>query len=337
MNDARPLSTSAQWNKVLKPYAMPSTSRSLAQLALTTSLFGAFMSGACAMGLLHPLLAIPMALTAGLLLVRLFIIQHDCGHRSYFRSKAACDIVGRLLGVLTFVPYGYWRRDHDKHHATSGNLDHRGHGDIDTMTVAEFLAAGPRQRMLYRLYRSPVVLLAVAPAWQFILRYRLPIKLGPRGRIKTILGVLGHDVALAAVLGSAVFLLGWKITLTVWLTAVLTGGTAGLWLFYVQHCFPDAYWERNERWSIVDSSLKGCSYYRLPPFLHWLTGNIGYHHVHHLSARIPNYNLPSAHQEIASRCTVPSLGIKESLGTIRLALWCERKERMVSFKEAVCS
>lgn len=324
----------AQWNRRLATYAVPSPRRSITQLSITLSAFAVAMVAArFALTFAWELSALA-SVVSGMLLVRLFIVQHDCGHHSYLRSHAACDWIGRGLSLLTLTPYDFWRRDHDKHHATSGNLDRRGVGDITTLTVAEYRALRLSQRLAYRLYRNPAVLLGIGPAWQFLIRYRLPFWLHGRTAHKSRLSILLTNLALVGFFGVLGWLVGYGELAAIWLPAVIVAGTAGIWLFYIQHTFDRAYWEHEANWSYVDAALRGCSYYRLPAWLHWLTGWIGYHHIHHLSARIPNYRLVAAFREVPELQSAPSIGMLESLSCLRLALWCEDRQRLISFREA---
>ena len=326
--------TTAQWKQRLAAYSAPQQGHSLAQLATSLALFVVVIGLAHAAHAESWLLGLPLSAAAGLLVVKLFIIQHDCGHRSFFRNARACDWVGRSLSVFTLTPYGYWRRDHDKHHATSGDLDRRGHGDICTLTVEEFRALSPLRRLGYRIYRNPAVLVGVGPAYQFLLRYRLPVMLGTASRRRDATSILGHNACLAAFFGMLCLVLGWKAVAAVWIPAILVAATLGVWLFYVQHQHENTYWRRHGQWSFVEAALEGCTYYRLPQWMHWLTGNIGYHHIHHLSSRIPNYRLARVFREVPELQGAPSIGILESLRCATLALWCERRGRLVSFRDA---
>ena len=326
--------TVMQWKHRLARYAAPEAGRSLAQLLLSLVIFALAISLAHVAHAANWALGLPLSALAGVLIVRLFIIQHDCGHRSFFRSKTACDRVGRLLSVLTFMPYGFWRRDHDKHHATSGDLDRRGHGDIDTLTVDEFRALGRWHKLLYRAYRNPLVLMGIGPAWQFLIRYRVPLLPDTAGRRGDTISILGHDAGLVMFYGLLCYLLGWEAVAAVWVPAMLVAATVGVWMFFVQHQHADTYWRRHADWSFVEAALQGSSYYRLPGWMHWLTGNIGYHHIHHLSSRIPNYQLARAFRDIPELRQGPAIGILESLRGMTLALWCEQRGRLVSFREA---
>ena len=306
----------------------------MTQLVVSLLLFTAGIGLAYALNALNWSFGLPVSVLSGIWIVRLFIIQHDCGHRSYFTRKWACDLVGRGLSVVTFTPYGFWRRDHDKHHATSGDLDRRGHGDIDTLTVDEFAALSPWHRLKYRIYRSPLVLVGIGPTWQFLIRYRIPILPSGAGQRRDMVSIFAHDVALLAFIGLQCLLLGWEAVALVWTPAVLIAATVGVWMFYVQHQHEETYWRRHAQWSFVEAALQGSSYYRLPPWLHWLTGYIGYHHIHHLCSRIPNYRLAAAYREVAELQQAPSVSILESLRGLRLSLWCVERGRLVSFGEA---
>ena len=323
------------WNIRLRPYAAPIAGRSLAQLAVTLVLlvgcFAAMLVLDAAAGYWAGL---PLSLVAGLLVVRLFVIQHDCGHYSFFRSRRACDVVGRLLGVLTLTPYAWWKRDHDRHHAASGDLSRRGHGDITTLTVREYRALPRRRRLAYRLYRHPLVLFGIGPVYQFLLRHRLPLGLG-RGDAKGLVSILGTNLALAALLVGCGFAFGFLRFTALWLPVVTVAATVGVYMFFVQHQFETTYWEEHGRWDFVTAALKGCSYFRLPRPLDWLTGSIGYHHVHHLSARIPNYRLRSCFDEVPGLGAATAITLAQSIRCTRLALWCEDRRRLLSFREAL--
>jgi omega-6 fatty acid desaturase (delta-12 desaturase) len=327
-------STAAQWNRRLAPYAGADHRHSIGQLILTLALFATNIAAAHIAYAACWVVSLPFSFVAGFLIVRLFVIQHDCGHRSFFRNATACDWTGRALSLFTLTSYGYWRRDHNKHHATSGDLDRRGSGDIDTLTVREYNDLSRRAKLYYRLYRHPIVLFGFGPVWQFLLRYRLPIGLGNVQRSRMVGSILLHDAALVSFFCGMAWILGPAAVAAVWLPAVMAASTVGVWLFYVQHQFEGTYWERHLNWSFVDAALSGCSYYRLPGWLHWLTGNIGYHHIHHLSSRIPNYRLARVFAEVPELREAPSVGLLESFRYAQLALWCEDRRRVVSFRDA---
>lgn len=314
-------------------YRDPKTGRSLAELAITAGPFLALWGLAAAVHSISTLAGIALAVVAGLFLLRLFLIQHDCGHGAFFGRRAANDWVGRVIGVLTFTPYEYWRRSHAHHHAGTGNLDRRGLGDIDTLTVAEYRALSLTGRLRYRLYRHPLVLFGLGPAYLFLLRHRLPIGMMSMG-YRPWLSTLGTNVAIAIVAGLMIWLVGLAAFVTVQVIVVLTAATIGVWLFYVQHQFEGTQWDRQDDWSFAESALHGSSHYRLPGVLRWFTANIGVHHVHHLASRIPFYRLGEVMRDIPALKSCSELGIRESFRTVRLVLWDEASRRLVTWREA---
>jgi omega-6 fatty acid desaturase (delta-12 desaturase) len=273
----------------------------------------------------------PLAVLAGGLLVRIFIIFHDCAHRSYFRSKRANGFWGFVCGVLTFTPFFRWRRRHARHHATSGNLDRRGTGDIWTLTVREYLDASRWQRLLYRVFRNPVVLFVIGPLLQLLGIERIPSGQDlPRERRSvwwTNLAVLGMVASLGSAIGFANYLL-------IQLIIIMVGGSAGVWLFYVQHQFSRTYWARSGEWDYIAAALQGSSYYQLPKVLQWFSGNIGYHHIHHLNPSIPNYHLERCHLASPLASEVRPLTLPASLKSLSLRLWDESAQRLVGFRQA---
>jgi omega-6 fatty acid desaturase (delta-12 desaturase) len=274
--------------------------------------------------------AILSVLAAGFL-VRVFVMFHDCAHGSLLPSKRANAMLGTLLGLLVLSPFRRWRHDHAVHHATSGDLDRRGVGDILTLTIAEYQTRPWRGRLAYRLVRNPLVMFGLGPVFAMIVGPRLVAR-GARPRMRN--SVLGTDVALAVVIGAICWLIGWRAFVIVWAPAALLAGSVGIWLFYVQHQFEDAYWKRRDDWSYADAALSGSSYLNLPRILQFFTGNIGVHHVHHLNARIPNYNLKRAHLTTATFVTVPTLSLWDGLRALRFKLWDEHSERLVTFAQA---
>ncbi|MGD9582514.1 MAG: fatty acid desaturase [Lysobacterales bacterium] len=272
------------------------------------------------------LLAIP---TAGLY-VRMFIIQHDCGHGSFLGSQRLNDLIGSFLGLLTLFPYGYWKKTHNLHHGTSGNLDRREIGDIDTLTVSEYQAKPWWQRLAYRLYRHPAVMLGLGPVWQFVIKHRLPFDL-PLSFRREWRSVMTNNVLLLLVGGLIAYQIGWQTVLLVHLPIVLIAGAVGVWLFYCQHQFEGAYWRRDGEWDAADAAVRGSSYFDLPRWLHWFTGNIGYHHIHHLASRIPNYRLREAFESSPLLQIAPRLTLWTSLRCARLKLWDEEAGRLVGF------
>jgi omega-6 fatty acid desaturase (delta-12 desaturase) len=316
----------------LERYARPSVARSVFQLLNTAIPFAAVwlaMLWSLSVGYwLTLLLSIP---AAGLL-VRLFIIQHDCGHGSFFGSRTWNDRLGGVLGVLTLVPYAYWKKTHAIHHATSGDLSRRGFGDVETLTVTEYRALSKWNRLRYRLGRNPVVLLGLGPFYQFVLKHRLPLDT-PRAWKREWRSVHGTNVALAAVLVMAHFTIGLGAFFAVHIPIVLISGAAGVWLFYVQHQFEDTYWRDRPEWSFHLAAVHGSSWYDLPRFLHWWSGNIGFHHIHHLSSHIPNYRLRECMRDYPALEGAPRLTLWSSLRCARLKLWDEDSGKLIGFRE----
>jgi omega-6 fatty acid desaturase (delta-12 desaturase) len=275
---------------------------------------------------------LPLAVPAAGFLVRLFMIQHDCGHGSFFGNRHANTWVGRVIGVLTLTPFDVWRRSHNMHHATSGNLDRRGLGDIETMTVGEYLAAPWYERLRYRLYRNPIVLFVIGPAYVFLIANRVPV--GMMTQWRSWVSSMANNAVIAALVVAFMWLMGVGPFLTVHLTTVLIAASIGVWLFFVQHQFEETVWAENGEWSLQHAALKGSSHYDLPAVLRWFTANIGVHHVHHLSSRIPFYRLRRVLKDHPELNDVGRLTLWQSFKCVRLALWCETRRRMVSFREA---
>jgi len=257
------------------------------------------------------------------------MIQHDCGHGSFFRHRRANDWAGRIIGVLTLTPYGFWRRTHAMHHASSGNLDRRGFGDVDTLTVDEYRARSIWGRLRYRLYRHPLVMFGIGPAYLFILQYRLPVGM-MRGGWQPWASTMQTNLAITLIVGVLVWLIGIKAFLLVHLPITLLASSAGVWLFYVQHQFENTTWEHE--WDLHQAALHGSSHYDLPPFLGWFTANIGIHHVHHLCSRIPYYRLPRVLHEHPELCAINRLSLRESFRCVRLVLWDETRRCLVPFQ-----
>jgi omega-6 fatty acid desaturase (delta-12 desaturase) len=278
-------------------------------------------------------LTLLLAVPAAGFMVRLFIIQHDCGHGAFFRNRTANSWVGRVLGVLTLTPFDYWKRSHALHHATSGNLDRRGIGDIDTLTVEEYRSRPFLGRMLYRLYRSPPVMFVVGPAYMFLLQHRLPFH-QMRDGWRPWISTMATNAAIVVMVAGLIWLLGWRPVLMVHLPIMLMAASMGVWLFYVQHQFEDTTWARGSDWSHYNAAMAGSSFYDLPAPLRWITGNIGIHHIHHLNSRIPYYRLPKVLKDHPELKAVPRLTLWGSFKSVRLSLWCERREKLVSFRGA---
>jgi omega-6 fatty acid desaturase (delta-12 desaturase) len=325
--NARPL------RQILRPYGRPSNARGIAELIFTllpllvlwTAAWLTFVLGYWWVTLL---IAIP---SAGFL-VRLFMIQHDCGHGAFFTRRSANDWVGRIIGVLTLTPYDFWRRTHAIHHANAGNLDVRGIGDVDTLTVREFLARSRWGRLRYRIYRHPIVMFGIGPAFLFILQQRLPVGLFRAGW-QPWLSTMLTNAAITLLVAVLIWLIGAKAFLIVHLPVMLLAASIGVWLFYVQHQFEDTVWERDKTWTQQETALYGSSYYDLPTLLRWFTANVGIHHVHHLCSRIPFYRLRRVLRDHPELGEVGRLTLSESFRCIPLALWDEAGRRLVSFRE----
>jgi acyl-lipid omega-6 desaturase (Delta-12 desaturase) len=312
---------------------MPHTGRSIWELSATLAPFFAVIAvmliaveqSYFAVLSLYPL--------AGLLLLRTFIIQHDCGHGAFFRKKKGNDWTGRALGVLTFTPYDCWSRSHTLHHASTGNLDARGFGDVDTLTVDEFRSLSGTKRLFYRVYRHPVVLLGIGPAYLFLVRHRLPIGLMTAGS-KYWISAIATNVAMAVVLGCLIFQFGLATTTLVVIPTLLIAASTGVWLFYIQHQFEDAHWDKRADWSFHEAAFRGSSHLDLGQPLRWFTGNIGIHHVHHLVSRIPFYRLPDVLHAIPELRQVNRFTVPQTLRPLMLTLWDEEKRKLVTFREA---
>lgn len=274
-------------------------------------------------------LMLPLALLAAGFLARVFIIFHDCGHGSFFKSQSANNAMGMIAGLLNLTPYRHWRWQHALHHGTAGDLDRRGSGDIWTLTVQEYLQSSPRKRFAYRLARNPFVLFVLAPLYVFVIHHRFAVAAAPkRERLsvrRTNWILLGITVAMSSIIGLKQFLL-------IQMTVSAFAGATGLWLFYVQHQFQGAYWARTEKWNYTDAALKGSSFYKLPKVLQWFTGNIGYHHIHHLSPRIPNYHLQRCHDADSFFKGIKPVTLMASFKSIKFRLWDEQHNVFVGFR-----
>jgi len=319
------------WREDLAPYARPHMGRSLLDLATSVVPYLALSYAMyLALGVSY-LLVLVIAVPAAGFLVRTFILFHDCTHGSFLPSKRANAWLGVVLGLMVYSPFLRWRHDHAIHHATSGDLDRRGGGDIRTLTVTEYQALSARARLAYRVFRHPLVMFGIGPIVALLVGPRIVAR-DARPRMRR--SVIGTNVALALLIAAFCWLMGWSSFLLVQAPTIMLAGSAGIWLFYVQHQFEDAYWQTSDGWSYADAALRGSSYLKLPRILQFFSGNIGLHHVHHLNARIPNYNLQRAHDENPIFHDVPTLTLRDGLRTVRLKLWDEERRGMVSFAQA---
>ena len=322
----------ADWRRAVEPYVGPDARRASFQL-LSTLLPLALLVGSIHLALAHSvLLGLLLALPTAGLLVRTFVLMHDCAHGSFFRSRAANEVVGFLTGVLTLTPFAQWRRDHALHHASSGDLDRRGHGDIPTMTVREYLAMSPRRRLGYRLVRHPAALLLGGP-FHLAIGQRLR-KRGMASGSRQIANVWATNVAIAILLALGVWTLGWRTVLVAYALPYYLAAATGVWLFYVQHQFEAAYWAPHGEWEYLEAALLGSSHLRLPAVLRWFTGSIGLHHVHHVAPRIPNYRLQACHDANGMFAASPVITPRSAMTSLGLALWDEERQRLVRFADA---
>ncbi|MGA2053332.1 MAG: fatty acid desaturase [Opitutales bacterium] len=319
----------AAWKTIVEPYQKPSTRRAVWQTVNT-------LGPLCVLWVLiywsltvSWWLVAPLAVLAGGLLVRVFIIFHDCGHGSFFKSRTANDVVGFIMGMLTFTPYFHWRTEHAIHHATAGHLDKRGTGDVWTMTVQEYLGSPWWKRVAYRLARNPVVLFLFVPLGLFLFEHRFASKRATKRERASVhwmnLAILGMAAGMSAIFGI-------KDYLILQVTMMAVAGSAGMWLFYVQHQFEGVYWAREDEWDFMTVAMQGSSFYKLPKILEWFSGNIGYHHIHHLSSRIPNYHLQRCHNAHPLFQTVKPVTLVSSLKSFRFRLWDEQGRQLVGYR-----
>jgi acyl-lipid omega-6 desaturase (Delta-12 desaturase) len=323
-------STRPSGQQLLAAYAQPRLARSLLDVGTSVVPYLTLSVVIYAtLGISVPLTVALMVLAGGFL-VRTFVIFHDCTHGSLFPSRPANRWLGRLAGLMVLSPFGRWRHDHAVHHATSGDLERRGVGDIPTLTVAEYRARPWRGRLAYRAFRNPLVMFGLGPIAAMIVGPRIATRSQrPRQRNSVLL----TDAALLLVVGGLSWLIGWDTFLLVWAPSAMLAGSAGIWLFYVQHQFEDAYWQSAPEWSYTEASLRGSSYLKLPKVLQFFTGNIGLHHVHHLNARVPNYNLERAHKENSVFHDVPTLTLLDGLRAVNLKLWDQERGKLVTFAQ----
>ena len=321
-----------EWVKILSAYREPHLLRSVFELAVTMGPFLLLWVLAWwSMSISYWLTFLISVLNSAFLL-RLFVIQHDCGHGAFFENRTVSDWLGRVIGVLTLTPYDVWRRTHSIHHSSSGNLGRRGIGDVHTLTVAEYRQRTPVDRWIYRLYRNPIILFCLGPGYLFFVKNRLP--LGLMGNVKYWVSAMCTNAAIVVWLALVVYAGGLVPILLIFLPTTLLAATAGVWLFYVQHQFETTHWDSEQDWQLHDAALEGSSHYVLPPVLQWVSANIGIHHVHHLYSRIPFYRLPEVLRDHTELADCNRMTIRQSAGSVRLRLWDENTRRMVTFAQA---
>ena len=320
-----------EWFAILNGYRVPSHVRSLFEIAITVIPFVGLWLAAWATLSFSYFLSLAIALPAAGFLVRLFMIQHDCGHGSFFRRRWANDWTGRAMGVLTFTPYAHWQRSHAVHHATSGNLDRRGIGDITTLTVAEYQARSYVRRLAYRLYRHPLIMFGIGPAYLFVVLQRIPM--GQLTHWRSWLSPMATNASIGLLATAVIWFIGAKAFLLVHTPIILLAASIGVWLFYVQHQFEETAWAKDADWTVHEAALHGSSHYDLPAVLQWLTANIGVHHVHHLCSRVPFYRLQRVLREHPKLKHVGRITLRESFACVPLVLWDEQRQRMISFQQ----
>jgi acyl-lipid omega-6 desaturase (Delta-12 desaturase) len=323
------------WQSLVRKYQQPDLRKSIWQVANS---FGGLFLSLILMYLSMNVgywLTLLLAVPAAGFMMRIFIIQHDCGHGSFFKSRRANDILGALSGPFTLVPYKLWRKNHAIHHANHAELEERGIGDVWTMTVDEYLEAPWWERAAYRVFRHPFFLFVVAPTIHFVVLMRFPLGIQAGWRTGEKASVWWTNLAIAGLWAAASAVIGFGPAIMIGLPVIVIAATVGTWLFYVQHQFERTYWEHTPQWDYTLAAMHGSSYYKLPRLLQWFTGNIGFHHIHHLSPRIPNYNLQRCHDENPALQRVANLTLLGSLKTASLALWDEEQRRLVSFREAL--
>lgn len=321
-----------KWLEIAQSYRHPDPMRSLLEIVVTAVPFAGFWVAAYLSLSVSYWLALVFIVPAAVFLVRLFLIQHDCGHGAFFKKRLTNDWVGRALGLLTCTPYDVWKRSHAIHHAHSGDLDHRGTGDIKTLTVDEYVALPWWGRLRYRFYRHPIIMFIVGPAYIFLLQQRLP--LGQMdGGWRPWVSAMGTNVGIAVLVVAMVWLVGAGEFVQIHLPVVLLASTIGVWLFYIQHQFEETYWSEKPDWSHEEAALYGSSFYDLPGVLAWLTANIGIHHVHHLYARIPFYRLPQVLRDHPELADIRRVTLLESFKYVKLKLWDRERRRLISFRD----
>lgn len=326
--DSCTLPSIPEWKALVARFQQPSLPRSVGQLFNTlVPYFALWVAMVWSLEVSY-WLTLALSILTGLFVVRAFIIFHDCGHGSFFKSKVASDIVGFITGLITFTPYHHWKWEHSLHHATCSDLDRRGIGDIWTLTVDEYLAAPLWKRFAYRLARNSMVLFIIAPIIMFVIYQRFTTRGANR---REVASVWWMNLAVVAKISFMCWLIGWQAYVMIQVPVFVVAGAVGVWMFYIQHQFEDTYWEHREEWDYTAAALKGSSFYKLPKILQWFTGNIGFHHIHHLSSRIPNYNLEPCHNSHPIFQSVKPITFWQSLRCMSLRLWDEEHKKLVGY------
>lgn len=320
---------SREWVNIVSRFNKPDVRRSIWQIINSLGPYLLLWAAMFYSLQISYFLTLALALLATGFLVRIFIIFHDCGHGSFFSSDRANRIVGTILGSLVFTPYDYWHLEHHLHHTTVGNLDKRGHGDVWTLTVKEYSELSKGRKRLYRLYRNPLILIGLAPVFLFVVWFRIPRKsMNQAGRRSVHI----TNLIVATFVGGGILLMGWKAFLMIQLPVIYFATVAGVWLFYVQHQFEDVIWTRQKEWDYKSMALQGSSFLKFPRILQWFSGNIGYHHIHHLGPRIPNYNLEKCHKASPLFRSIKAVTFLPSIRTMNLRLWDEEAKQLISFR-----
>ncbi|AGK53941.1 fatty acid desaturase [Bacillus sp. 1NLA3E] len=316
--------------KQVAPYEKSNTKDSVLQIVNTMVPFFLFWYLAYQSLSVSYILTLVLAMISAGFLVRIFIIFHDCCHHSFFKSRKANKILGTITGILTFFPYYQWQHDHSVHHATSSNLDKRGTGDIWVLTVEEYVSSPFWLRFSYRFYRNPLVMFGIGPIYVFLFKNRFNRK---GARRKERLNTYLTNISIAILVTILCLTIGWQAFLLIQVPIFMVSGAAGIWLFFIQHTFEDSYYVEDEQWDYVKAAVEGSSFYKLPKILQWITGNIGYHHVHHLSPKVPNYKLEAVHNNTPPLQNVPTITLATSIQSLKFGLWDENTNKFVQFKE----
>lgn len=314
--------------KLVTPYENSDLQKSISQIINTLAPFFLLWCLAYKSLSISYFLTLAISIVAAGFLVRTFIIFHDCCHYSFFKNKMANRILGTITGILTLHSFDHWRRDHSVHHATSSNLDKRGTGDIWVLTVEEYKEASTKTKIMYRLYRNPFVMFVIGPIYVFGITNRFNRK---GAKLKERMNTYVTNVGIVALTALLCWAIGWQNFLLVQAPIFMISGSLGIWMFYIQHTFEDSYFEEDEHWEYVKAAVEGSSFYKLPKVMQWLTGNIGFHHVHHLSPRVPNYKLEEVHNNIKPLQNVPTITLATSLKSLKFRLWDEESKKFVGF------